>query len=362
MKLKLMMMQFVSAFAVQCAPGYLCFEQFPQLVWVIKIAGNHNGPPCAETCLSALCSNAGQAYKCNGKYPLKESNFNDITFGFQIDCKPGICWGSSSQDQMMLLDVAGTHDKACYFPPNLTGYFDCNAFPVRNCFDEYFSLLCPCSPAKLPKKCDWSSPTPQTKAPTSQTNAPTAQTEAPTSQTDAPTSQTDAPTSQTDAPTSQTDAPTSQTDAPTSQTDGPTAQTPTSKNPTSNNNYDYNYDYIFETDAPTPQTDAPTPQTDGPTTQTPTSNNPTSKTNYDYDYDYVTPQTDAPTRQTDEPTAQTNGPTAQTNGPTRQTNGPTTQTSDSPTSQPPASNNPTPHNDYYYDYNYLFEGANKTQT
>jgi hypothetical protein len=146
-----------SAQAINCAPGYKCFEENPSKIWVLKVDGNVNGPTCSDVCSVALCP-SGTFHVCDAVSVPVRSEWDLITRGLGFSCTQGGCWGSNSGVQSMWVSIAGTTSKTCYFPANTTSKMDCNIQPGNaNCFSERYSLLCPCKPSSLESACRWPS-------------------------------------------------------------------------------------------------------------------------------------------------------------------------------------------------------------
>merc|ERR1719499_2486147 len=146
--------------AIKCSDGYTCYEQTASLVWVIQNEGNVNGPNCQHVCEHALCG-SGFYHSCNQDiHAIKDQDtFSHIANGLGFECKRGRCWNSKSGDGQMWVSIKTNKKgmKSCYFPH--TNQLSCNAHPGNaNCYQERYSLVCPCSPKPLEEACVWDSP------------------------------------------------------------------------------------------------------------------------------------------------------------------------------------------------------------
>jgi len=145
--------------AIVCAPGYTCYAETSTRVWVVKTDGNTNGPNCAAECAVALCP-SGTFHICDpSRAVLSGASFNAIATALGFSCRTGGCWASSTGSQQMWIGITNATTKTCYFPGNLAGTYDCSLDPGNaNCYNERYSLVCPCTPATLEQSCPWQSP------------------------------------------------------------------------------------------------------------------------------------------------------------------------------------------------------------
>jgi hypothetical protein len=72
---------------IACHPDYICHEESPDLVWVLRKDGNVQGPACKEVCSDALCS-TGQHYSCDDTraVPTDFTSFSNVTTGLGFTC------------------------------------------------------------------------------------------------------------------------------------------------------------------------------------------------------------------------------------------------------------------------------------
>ena len=156
--MKLLLLSFISVtLAIECAPGFTCFEETSNLVWIIRNVGNLYGPTCSEACSEALCS-TGVYHTCDSSLIISKTNFNTIAQGLGFSCNPGECWDGISEPGVIWVSTGSPTNKNCYFPPNNSN-FDCSkTIGNQNCFGERYSLVCPCKPSLLESSCKWPSP------------------------------------------------------------------------------------------------------------------------------------------------------------------------------------------------------------
>lgn len=146
-----------------CAAGFRCVDSDdPDVVWVMREAGNVNGPTCTEVCRAALPDNCAY-YACDAgravEYPDIES-FAPVAEGLGFTCRQGGCWWPDAPGEGMYLvsinvDEDGT--RSCFFPTETQ--LSCDTHPGNaNCFGERYASVCPCTARPLDEACNWECP------------------------------------------------------------------------------------------------------------------------------------------------------------------------------------------------------------
>ena len=143
-----------------CAAGYRCADDVDtDIVWVMREAGNVNGPTCANVCRDALPDNCA-FHACDAgravDYPDREA-FAPLADALDFECRPGGCWDSVAPGTGMYLvsrNVAEDGTRSCYFPDETT--LSCDTHPGNaNCFGERYSVVCPCVARPLDEACTY---------------------------------------------------------------------------------------------------------------------------------------------------------------------------------------------------------------
>ena len=144
----------------ECAPGYRCARgEDPDVVWVMREAGNVNGPSCTAVCRDALGSNCAYNTCDEGRtveFPDQQA-FAPVAESLGFACRPGGCWDSVAPGEgMYLVSIATDEDgtRSCYFPDETQ--VSCNVDPGNaNCFGERYASVCPCVVQPLDQACTW---------------------------------------------------------------------------------------------------------------------------------------------------------------------------------------------------------------
>lgn len=145
-----------------CSEGYTCASDptTPGLVWVMRNAGNVNGPTCKKVCEDALLHTPNVYHACNSSARTfrDAASFAPIASSLGFTCERGACFdGKAPGVGLQLVSIKGNLTRKCYYPEEMT--FSCTTHPGNaNCFGERYSSICPCTAVPLENACTWSCP------------------------------------------------------------------------------------------------------------------------------------------------------------------------------------------------------------